>query len=499
MLQKRVNSFFTDPNLFAAHLLITLPFVILALKSWLSSLKSVLRTGIMGVILAWIAVVFLWTGSRGAAIGLIGGTALSLWLAPFIQKHTWKWLLPLGAAALLLGGFFYARHDTARDGLATASVRLDYYKAAATLFCQHPITGVGMGEYYTHYVQIKDVSAEMTRDPHCFMLSQLSQCGVLGGLAVLALMALPIVMLVKHTQFRNTPTASREPLPYPALLCLGGYTAWCIHSFFQFNELVTPTLFLLVVLPFCILEARDTASTHSTPWRWCWLLPAVVCIVLVAAKLPNEMRLAEIEDKENTLLASRTNSETRQLTLATLQQDYLTLAERMTLAPAPCRKAIDSARRSVASDYPLSPLAGPALTPTLERALKAAVLLQKRTPHRASSFNTIAWLLLAQKATTPTADSSNQIEACLKSSQSWYPTYGETYVLHALNTLNAPQLLPALQGKEMLVTEMDDQTITVRVSFPKLSPVASELIAVLEKARITSPDKSRNIHFEIKK
>lgn len=67
--------------------------------------------------------------------------------------------------------------------------RLEYWTATARLIAEYPLTGVGPGNFRSHYLRHKLATAsEEIADPHSFVFDVLANAGLLGGLAVAALL-----------------------------------------------------------------------------------------------------------------------------------------------------------------------------------------------------------------------------------------------------------------------------------------------------------------------
>ncbi|MHC4643493.1 MAG: O-antigen ligase family protein [Planctomycetota bacterium] len=72
-------------------------------------------------------------------------------------------------------------------------VRWQYWRGAVQMYVDHPVTGVGGGNFGNFYTQYKSPSAlETVADPHNFMLSILTQYGPLGLIGFLAVVSLPL-------------------------------------------------------------------------------------------------------------------------------------------------------------------------------------------------------------------------------------------------------------------------------------------------------------------
>ncbi|MFH1370690.1 MAG: O-antigen ligase family protein [Planctomycetota bacterium] len=72
-------------------------------------------------------------------------------------------------------------------------VRWQYWHASAQMAADHPLTGVGPGNFACAYHQYKSPSApETVSDPHCFFLSILTQYGPIGLLGFLLFVLVPM-------------------------------------------------------------------------------------------------------------------------------------------------------------------------------------------------------------------------------------------------------------------------------------------------------------------
>ena len=76
-------------------------------------------------------------------------------------------------------------------------VRWQYWQASAEMYADHAWTGVGGGNFGTHYTQYKNAAApEVVKDPHNFVLSLLCQYGPLGLIGFIAAVGLPLLGVV---------------------------------------------------------------------------------------------------------------------------------------------------------------------------------------------------------------------------------------------------------------------------------------------------------------
>ena len=451
LLQLRINSFFSDPNIFAAHLLVTFPVTIAAIWRWLARAARNTRLAVTAVAALFILTAFFWTGSRGAAIGACVGLAIAVWTLPWIQSRRWKWLLPFACIAFVAIIIGYAKINVDRGGMATVSVRMNYYRAAWTLFKQQPLTGIGLGEFYPWYMRIRPIDAEISRDPHCFFLSALSQCGILGGLAVIGLMAFPLVFALRKTCFRAACQASvcaQTTMPSASVFSSAisaGLAAWFVHSFFQFNELIPATLFLLPLLPIIVLDAwRQKSAAESKAKSACLavLLPyaviislGVVCFLFAIMKVPAERRFQLCEEDIMRLQALRDAAQKKQQQFQDIgamkreiaaSEDNITeqltqLMRDMGFAPGPCKFAIDEYKRRIFS----APSPDKASSKDIAAIKEAAAELVKRVPHRADAHCQLAWAYIA-------SDEWDKAIPELEEARLWFPWYAPHLLLRAV-------------------------------------------------------------------
>ncbi len=144
-----------DPNDVAFILATTLPLTFWLLRE--PGRRRALVVAMIGVI----SVSTLLTLSRGALVGL--GVAV-LWLA-FTERRFVKPLLA-GAlvAALVLGAVYHVKQNRIETGLrakekvagANVSSRLEAFSAAARLSVEHPLLGVGPGNFQFHFLEATD-------------------------------------------------------------------------------------------------------------------------------------------------------------------------------------------------------------------------------------------------------------------------------------------------------------------------------------------------------
>lgn len=92
-------------------------------------------------------------------------------------------------------------------------VRWQYWHSSAKMYADHPLTGVGPGNFGDTYLQYKNPAAlEVVADPHSFLLAILTQYGPLGLLGFLAVFFAPLYRATEHVTDAPLPVK-----PGPAL------------------------------------------------------------------------------------------------------------------------------------------------------------------------------------------------------------------------------------------------------------------------------------------
>ena len=276
--QTRIYGTFADPNVYAANLLFCLPFSLL----FCNKLGRRFEKPLVGVIcsIAIAVALFLgalyWSGSRGGAVGAAACIGIALCCIPRIRNSRLRLPMPLGALALAVLLVLAASMSKKRD-MATASMRIHYYKTALKIFAMKPIAGAGIGEYFTWYMRLKPSDTEITREPHNLPLALLSQCGIPGGLAALAFYILPwLLVFVRRGRY-----SAQGPISLAAAI---GCAAWSMHSLFQFNELIPGTAYLVAagyaIMPPAALPQDEKASFFASR-KINWALAIVGMLALL--------------------------------------------------------------------------------------------------------------------------------------------------------------------------------------------------------------------------
>lgn len=489
MEQTRIYGSFIDPNVYASYMLITAPIAVIALLRWAGRfeprwLSRVLFTG--GGVLLFSCALY-WSGSRGAAIGAIVGLAVMTWLLPALRR--WRWAMVLAGVAVLalfLALLFFTDHGR---GAASASTRVEYYRVALQMFKQFPLTGAGLGEFFPWYMRLKPIGMEETRDPHNFLLSMLSQCGIVGGLAALACIGLPFALAMGwlRQHWEKAPQAQ-------CIAAIAAAAAWGTHALFQFNDLVPASIFSAALLGLLALPRHDdgavtatgagatTGITPDTPAlppsdrRWRLALRISAATVAVIAGAGPAMRISSEK-----LLQLAHNDIGKDPRLAAKR--FRLVADNLSHAPAPARYLMD-----IGMQYGMPDV-----------ALYGAEELVRRAPHRSSSHQRLAKVLLL-------LNRLDEADDALAQALLWYPGDPELHILRAALavTRNSPTMSLAdrlafqqavIQSQGWIREEQDHLAVTVlvKMEIPAMSNAA--LSAMLNRSDLRYSDQ-RPIRFE---
>ena len=162
-----------------------------------------------------------------ALCGLLAG--LDRWL-PRLKRRILLVLVPLVVLVAAGAGYATIRYGMTHGRLPGGNsmlVRWQYWVASAKMVADHPLTGIGPGnfsDYYTHY---KPAAAlESVADPHNFLLSLLAQYGPLGLIGFLAMVSLPLQRLTLPTPSEPAGAAT-NPRPSSRTLALAVLLGVC--------------------------------------------------------------------------------------------------------------------------------------------------------------------------------------------------------------------------------------------------------------------------------
>ena len=142
------------------------------------------------------------TRSKGAVIGLFFAAAaffMFLLFGNWLKAYK-RVILTVCLLLAVAGGWAVVSYGLSHGRLpggGSMLVRWQYWHASAKMYADHPLTGVGPGNFGDFYPHYKPAAAsESVADPHNFPLSILTQYGPLGLLGFLAILFVPLWRMV---------------------------------------------------------------------------------------------------------------------------------------------------------------------------------------------------------------------------------------------------------------------------------------------------------------
>ena len=251
--KNRFGGTFPYSNHLGAHLILLFPVCILI--AWRSG-RYIEPARASSIFISFSVVIFilgtLWiSGSLASALILtimIFGLSLFWIIKSFYWKkraflYKLKYLL-LFTLITICFGILFQEYILPESKLLSLQRRFGHWDKAIQMFIENPLAGVGMGEFYPHYVQKKPPHTETIRFAHNLFLCFLSQCGIFGGIASLMMLFYPVwlMILVMKRKLRM----QSKSLFYAVF---GGSLAWSFHSLLDFNIQVPATVSTFLILP----------------------------------------------------------------------------------------------------------------------------------------------------------------------------------------------------------------------------------------------------------
>ena len=367
LTEGRASGTFFYPNSFAAHLILTLPVCLAALWIWGGrvhppSLSRILfittATGLAGTTLVW-------SGSRAALVALGGGIVFSAMFTKLPRK--WRTSIAVTTIALVGAGLIAANQGRS---LSSLEARFNYWSAAVDMAVKHPVTGVGVGEFFPEFARRLKPGQELTRVPHNFWLLFAAECGFPGAIAATLFIALPA--LLSRGSDKRYPEGREPRLLLFALRT--GLMAWILHSLTDINFHVPGTMITAAILPCLTInttgvkQTGDKANISPRTGRIVRVLLVAVGILSVggAWRLPGDLAMQRL--------------------IAATRETHVHTSELEDLAA-------NAARRLPSSPYPWLILARAAeQNGQIDTAVEALRKALARTPHRGAVWARLAIL-----------------------------------------------------------------------------------------------------------
>lgn len=204
---RRAFSTFFMPNTFASFLVLLIPCQLAVV---IQSRQNRWRFAFFLLITVVLGGALIFTFSKGGWMAMVVALAV---LALLCLRRFWTPLLvAVGLCALLAVLYPHAY----RTGIASLGVRGDYWRSSLRMVREHPIAGVGLGNFADNYPRYRLPQARETKATHNDYLQLLAELGPGGLIAFLLFWALAL----KGSGFK--PEENTQEKRQDTLLCLGG-------------------------------------------------------------------------------------------------------------------------------------------------------------------------------------------------------------------------------------------------------------------------------------
>lgn len=260
------------------------PLAVLAFAWGVAARKRSTRGGFL-IFAALLAAVMLLTSSRGGWISLGAGAAafagLQLLRDERLRRLAQRYALPLLIVALALVGVavFVLTRLSAEVGHFSGDVlRFDLWRGALAITRDHPLLGVGPGEFGHVYRSYRDPAYLDNRfsTAHNFYFNTLAETGIVGALVALALGGL--LLRTWWRGWRGAETRAEQVRLAGALAALVGFGA---QSFFDTFTSLPLVLLALLLAAYCVTPRARSVLPAMSPGRGSRLAAAAALILLL--------------------------------------------------------------------------------------------------------------------------------------------------------------------------------------------------------------------------
>jgi O-antigen ligase len=272
LFTKGVRGFFTTSNSAGSFALLAIfgaiGLLVDKFRSRTDDASGPIRLVICGIGALIIVFGFLITRSRGAtaaALAALGMFIMYLLFGKLIKKHKKAIFIVclISFVAVVCVVIRYGISHGRLPGGNSMLVRWQYWRGATQMYTDHPVTGVGGGNFGSFYTHYKSPSAlESVADPHNIILSIITQYGPLGLLGLLAVFSLP---LCRASSGQSDIPSPKDKKPAPA-----------------YTKLTIP---LLIVISAALLLVRPVLSplpdTGSPEERYAGIIVLYIIPVIV--------------------------------------------------------------------------------------------------------------------------------------------------------------------------------------------------------------------------
>jgi len=258
----RSGGFLGEDGDFALALLVVLPFAFFWIGREPSRFLRTVALLVTGLLVASIVA----TGSRGAALGLLAELA-AFWLLSPRKVLGLVVALAIGAAWWTLSPPQYQERIRSISTYSTdpASMqRMAAWKAAAAMFRDNPLVGVGPDNFYYAFVDRYGGTYQSDRTVHNVYLQAASEMGILG---LGCLFALAGVIAVRARRLRKTleDDGQRRGWQYGVALALpASLLGFMVHGAFQ-TPLYYPHIYMLAALGVGLAALQSRPALEERP------------------------------------------------------------------------------------------------------------------------------------------------------------------------------------------------------------------------------------------
>jgi len=258
------------------HIFLT---ALLWVQSW-SDARSKMMLGITyGTVIALQSFVLLFTATRGAILGLVGGVFLSaLIMIVLANKSKVAWRLSVGVVGLILfltGGFFAIKETSFVRGIeplqriasislseSTVNARFMNWGMALEGIKERPILGWGQENYnlvFNKYYNPGMYAQEPWFDRvHNIIFDWLIAGGIIGFLAYASLFVLAFIYIWRGRTFSSAEKA----------ILTGLFAAYGFHNLFVFDNIVSYILFFSVLAYISVRVANEYENQLLFQKEW---------------------------------------------------------------------------------------------------------------------------------------------------------------------------------------------------------------------------------------
>ncbi len=180
------------------------PFLLVCLFAAAGALLSGLTVAerkrsriILSLCAAPLVILPLWVLSRTSSEGAWLAMFLSVLFTPLLMRRRYRLAAVIGIV-LLSGALLAVLADAIPSGASdSAGARVDYWRAAARIWRENPVRGIGPGGFAGAYARFRTPGSEEGRLPHSIYLGLGSEMGVIGLAAFVCLWISCIGALIK--------------------------------------------------------------------------------------------------------------------------------------------------------------------------------------------------------------------------------------------------------------------------------------------------------------